>query len=235
MQRICRSVIGLALLATPLIACGGDDDGGNSTPDAKVFMDAAIDSPPACSLAMTLPGGTFGTTANRPSFNWISKSTQGVTSFRVSIPLDAGNKNFVTYAVIKSGASWTVNTPINFEPNPKSTTAAAAAFVAENVNTTTGMGEKYYWASSGSITLTAIAQTAGAPIDFTGTAANFRAINVMTGDDIPGGCTTMVGMWEGHVAQKDAVQAAIVTPIELTTDDWRSELLRQPILRADTK
>jgi hypothetical protein len=232
MQRICRSAIGLALLATPLIACGGDDDGGGATPDAKVFMDAAIDSPPACALPAMIAGGTAGSTQQRPSGNFISKSTQGVYSMRVSIPLDAAMKNYVTYVVIRQGTTWNTTSAINFEPNPTSTTAMAAAFVGENVNTTTGMAEKYYWASGGSISLMAIAQTAGAPIDFTTTAANFRQIDVMTGADVPGGCTTMVGAWTAHVAQKDAVQA-VTTPIELTSDDWRSELLRQPIVRAD--
>jgi hypothetical protein len=227
MQRICRSVIGLALLATPLIACGGDDDGGGgTTPDAKVFMDAAIDSPPACVLPATIAGNTVGSDAQRQALNWISKNTSGVTSFGIVLPLDATNKNLLQLTVRKQGTTWKVNTPINFDPTPTNATAEANALVAENYNMTSKTADKYFYASSGSITFTEIAQTAGAKITFSTTPANFRQIDPMTGADVPGGCTTMVGTWTVFVQQMDAVQA-LVPPSE-PSKDWHDSLLLAP-------
>lgn len=45
------SAVLFSLVALPLVACGGDDDGGGViVPDAKVFMDAAPDAASLCSL-----------------------------------------------------------------------------------------------------------------------------------------------------------------------------------------
>lgn len=46
------SAVLCSLLALPLVACGGDDNGGGmvNVPDAKVFMDAAPDAASLCSL-----------------------------------------------------------------------------------------------------------------------------------------------------------------------------------------
>jgi hypothetical protein len=235
MQLVCRSAIALALLSTPMFACGGDDGGGNNTPmpDAKVFMDAAIDSPPACALPASFPGGTLGSDAMRQSLNWISKNAQTMAiTFRILIPLDMTNKNFVQFVVPKQGASWTVNTPLNFEADPtKLATAAAFALVAENLNTQTGTADKLYLASSGSITFTEIAQTAGAKITFSTTAANFRQVDAMTGAVVAGGCTTMVGMHQVYVQQMTAV--TFVPPGEPSPDGWRSELLPMPAVLAE--
>jgi hypothetical protein len=222
---VCRSAIALALFSTSLIACGGDDGGGNNTPmpDAKVFMDAAPDMMAACALPATFAGNTAGSDASRQSMNWISKNAQMVTAFRILLPLDMTQKNFVQFVATKQGASWTVNTPINFEPDPtKMATAGAYAMVAENLNLMTGTADKLYWASSGSITFTEIAQTANAKITFTTTPANFRQVNPMGGADIPGGCTTMVGIWQVFLRQMDLV--ALVPPTDVSHDDFRLEL-----------
>ena len=46
-----NSMLGCSFFfAAAMIGCGGDDDGGMITPmpDAKVFMDAGVDSAPLC-------------------------------------------------------------------------------------------------------------------------------------------------------------------------------------------
>lgn len=234
MQFVCRSAIALALFSTSLIACGGDDGGGNNTPmpDAKVFMDAATDMAAACVIPATVPGGTLGSDASRQSANWIRKNMSGQYIFSLTIPLDMTMKNIVTFAVVRQGTSWTVNSPINFDPNPTNQSAVAAAFMREGYDSMTGAATKYLWASSGSITFTEIAQTTGANITFSTTAANYREVNPMTGADVAGGCASMMGAVQGFVKQMTNPDMMIVQPGDFPPGDWRNELLEMPVVLA---
>jgi hypothetical protein len=219
MRSIYRSTILVALASIPLVACGGDDDGGNNnpTPDAKVFMDAPADMAAVCGIAAMYNGGTAGSDAMRQSANWIRKTTVNnvmLTIFSVSFPVDM-NKNYVTVGVIKNGANWTVNTPINFDPSPTAAMPAAFAYMDENLDIMTGNSTRTLWASTGSITFSEIAQTMGAKITFSTTAATFREINMM-GADVAGGCTSSVGALMAFLTQMTLVQ---LNPSEETTVD----------------
>ncbi len=204
----CSVILG-SILSLPLIACGGDDGGGGGgggTPDAKVFMDAAPDTAAACAVPASFAGGTLGSDAMRQSDDWIKKTTQNqqtITYFTVSIPVDMTQKNFLTLVAIK-GTDWTIGTPINFATSPTQQGASALAYIDENLNLSDGSSDRTLWASSGSITFTEIAQTAGSKITFSTTAANFREIDDQ-GADVPGGCTSMAGAVQVFLQQKTTV------------------------------
>jgi hypothetical protein len=226
MRLICRSALFAAFLALPLIACGGDDGGGVIVPDAKVFMDAPPDTVAACAIAAMNPGGTAGSDTMRQSANWIRKLTNGTIVFSVSFPIDATMKNYATFGAIKTGATWTKGTPINFDTNPTSTMPAAFAYMDENLDTMTGNSTRTLWASSGSITFTDIDETtSGAKITFSTTAANFREVDGMTGAEVAGGCTSQLGAVTAYLTQMTKV--AFVPPQDgdgLTA--WRNVALQ---------
>jgi hypothetical protein len=193
MRLLRSSAVLTALIAVPLIGCGGDDGPTVKPVDAKVFMDAPPDTTLPCAIPMNVPGGTLGDANNRQSANWIRKNMAGTTTFfAVTIPLDMAQKNTVTLAVIKQGASWPTNVDVNWTADPNSATGQAFSFMDENYNQTSMTSDREYWASTGSIKFTAIAQTADANIDFTTTSANYREIDA-NGADVAGGCTTTLG------------------------------------------
>jgi len=225
----CSAVL-VALVSLPLIGCGGDDEGGGvMVPDAKVFMDA----PPAqntCEIPASVQGGSLGSDTMRQSDDWVYKPAQGPfkgkTVFSVSVPIDQGQTDFVTFIAVKNGATWTTNAPINFETNPTNLAAAnAVAIIDQNLNAQTGASDKTLWASSGSITFSEIDQTANAKITFTGT-ANFREIDDQ-GADVAGGCTSMLGTVQVFLQQKTAV--SLVAP--QNGQGWRHVLLDNALIK----
>jgi hypothetical protein len=228
MRLIRSSVVLTTLLAVPLVACGGDDGGKVIVPDAKVFMDAPPDTMLPCAVPMTLPGGSLGSDAMRQSANWIRKNMAGtVTFFGVTIPLDQAQTNLVTLVAIKQGASWTTNQAITFDPDPNSSAGQAFAFIDENYNQTSMTSDRTYWASTGTITFTEIAQTAGAKITFNTAAANFREVDD-NGADVAGGCTSMLGALTAYLTQMTAV--AFQPPQEIP-DRWR-DVITERVERA---
>jgi hypothetical protein len=222
----CSAVL-TALLAVPLIGCGGDDGPTVKPVDAKVFMDAPPDTTLPCAIPMNQAGGTLGSDAMRQSANWIRKNMAGTTTFfAVTIPLDMAQKNTLTLAVIKSGANWTTNAPLNWVADPNAATAQAFAFMDENYNSTSMTSDRTYWASSGSIQFSQIAQTAGAKIDFVTTSSAFREIDA-NGADVAGGCTSTVGAITGFLQQ----MTTITKETSEMPADWR-HVIEQRVDRA---
>jgi len=222
----CSAVV-TALLAVPLIGCGGDDGPTVKPVDAKVFMDAPPDTTLPCAIPMNQSGGSLGSDTMRQSANWIRKNMAGTTTFfAVTIPLDMAQKNTLTLAVIKSGANWTTNVDIPWTADPNAQTAAAFAFMDENYNMTSMTSDRTYWASTGSIKFTQIAQTADANITFTTTASNFREIDA-NGADVAGGCTSTVGALQGFLKQ----MTTITKETSEMPADWR-HVIEQRVDRA---
>jgi hypothetical protein len=188
------------LLAAPLVACGGDDDGGNSTPDAKVFMDAAIDAPPACAVDDSLGQIATGTMQARRMGDWFEVPTMGPKANRTVFYVygvvatstqTALDLVFVEYVKPTTGG-FVTNSPLNFITETTSTTLGVTAFVLADVNPATESVAQVYFASSGSLTLQNIGEEDGSLITGSVSQTNFREINQMTGADVAGGCTTML-------------------------------------------
>ena len=177
------------LLAVATVGCG--DDGGMvmKMPDAKVFMDAAIDAPPACLVPATIPAGSLGNSMMPRNGHFINKTMQGQVFFGLGLYLDQSMKTAITIIVPRPAAGFQTNTAYAFDPNPTSMTPTALAYVEDGLDAQ-GNAQHTLWASNGSVTFTAIGQTAGATINGSSTTAMFREVDGMTGADIAGGCTT---------------------------------------------
>ena len=74
-----------SLMVTAAAACGGDDGGVMVMPDAKVYMDAAVDSPAACIVPSSIPGGAIGTTAMPRAGNYMYKTMGGAVFFALGV------------------------------------------------------------------------------------------------------------------------------------------------------
>jgi hypothetical protein len=183
----------------------------------------------ACAIAAMNGGGTAGSDTMRQSADWIRKTSAGLYVFSVSFPIDASMKNYATFGAIRQGTAWTTGTAISFDTNPTSTMPMAFAFMDENLDLMSGNSTRTLWASSGSITFTEIAQTAGAKITFSTTAANFREVDGTSGADVAGGCTSQLGAITAYLSQKTAV--AFVPP----TDGDGLAALRNVALQAAIK
>jgi hypothetical protein len=190
------------LLAVPLVACGDDDGTKITVPDAKVFMDAAIDAPPACSVDESLGMLAVGSMQMRRMGDWFDVATSGP---------DQGKTYFYTVAVaptstqtaidavlveyVKPASGFVTGSPLNFITDPTSSAAGPVAYVFGDLNPQAETLAHFYWASNGSMTLQNIGETNGSLITGSVSQTNFRQINEMTGADVPGGCTTsMTGM-----------------------------------------
>src|SRR6185295_17934726 len=91
-----QMLIGSSLIAAAaLVGCGGDD-GHVSVPDAKKFMDAAVDAPHLCGVDMSLGSLSLGTMAApvmRQNFD------------RIDMGADAGKLEFFIAARLSMGTT----------------------------------------------------------------------------------------------------------------------------------
>jgi hypothetical protein len=196
-----------SVLFVALAACGG---GGNSKPDAKIFLDAAIDAPPTCGVMANL-GGPFslgsmtdrvgdGTPAGDMPVDWFSVPTTGafagrtVFGFGGRLPgSNAAIADVLFVDVVKPTAGpFPLNTAQNFNADPNSVYVAASYLFAD-VDLADATGNTFaqiLWANSGTVTLTSVGETTGGNNDGMITATNYREVDRMTGADAPGGCTT---------------------------------------------
>lgn len=202
-----------------LIGCGGGSD-KPKLPDAKVFMDAAIDAAPVCSVkcesnicdgmngspapgTSDFPALVLGSEQMRVSGNWFYSPTMGglmgrtIFSVGGSVNDVGGTRDIIIFDVVKpQPGNFPTNTAINFDPDPTAATPVAYALFfgdAVVVNDQIQSIAQLYYASNGSTTLTAIGETDGQQITGTITATNFREVDQMSGADVPGGCTASLG------------------------------------------
>ena len=189
-------MFGSFLLAT-LVACGG---GGNSKPDAKIFLDAPIDAVPACAIPSAPLNGSVGQAAMRASGNFILNPTMGQymgrTIFAILIGLPSSTaalEDSVEMIVAKpTTGGFPVNMALNFETNPMVMAPAARTVGFGDEDTGTMTVQNLYWPSSGTITFSEIAETNGSNITAVVSMTNYREIDE-NGADVPMGCTMAFG------------------------------------------
>lgn len=203
-----RSSLLILLAACPLVACGGDDDGGKSItplPDSggQVFMDAAIDAPAACAVDSSIGTVAVGSMQMREQGDWFdtigSGPLMGRSYFYVLSVLPTSAQTAIDAVIVEvlkpMNGNYTTNQALNFEASPTAATYTAIAYVLGDLNPQTETIGQFYWANNGSVTLTAIGEANGSMITGSATQTNFREIDGMTGADVAGGCTTsMTGM-----------------------------------------
>lgn len=190
-----RTQLFVVFAVSSLVACGGED--APSTPDAKVYMDAAPDTAPACGITGPLGQLSFGSMQMRQSGDWFQTPTSGPLMGRTVFYIGAGlpgstatAADVLSFQVVKPmTGDFTTGSAINFDADPTSTTAVASSYVVVDYNSSTKTSAQVLWAGSGSITLTAIGEDNGDMITGSVSTTSYREINQMTGADIAGGCT----------------------------------------------
>jgi hypothetical protein len=201
-----------------VVGCGGDD-GGVKLPDAKVYMDAPVDTIPGCSVMMSLGSVSFASSGTPAAGNWFGMTSSGTKYFQIPGKLDMSETPDLLVFTVFEGTGYTTGTPYNFDPNPTSTTPTAISLIFENYNFTAKTFTRVMYASSGSITLNAIGKTMGSAINGTVTAANYREVNSQSGADVPGGCTsslTGVQFWlSQNTTAPRVVPGGWLTPQEI--------------------
>lgn len=199
-MRLTRFSAVLFTVAIPtLVACGGDDGTSIKIPDAKVFQDAPIDVSTACSAPAMIPGGgsigTMAMPAARQSGDWIEADTDGNIAFELAFrPSSSDMQNVLVFVVPKPEQGPFTAMAYPLDPDPMSTDPDNAfAYMQANIDVNAGTVGRVLFASSGSITFSAIGQNANDLITGTLSAVNFREIDLNTAADVPGGCTSMLG------------------------------------------
>ena len=205
----------MRLLALPVlfvaVGCGSDGTKKPMLLDAKVFLDAGIDTPPACSVMASLGSLTIGSAAAPAMGNFFyippSGPDMGKKEFRLAGNLPSSTATEKDQLIIeyqKPTAGFAL-TPKNFEPNSNAPTTVDAYLLGD----VTGMPPNstiahFYWATTGALTLTAIGEADGNPITGSVSMSNLGEIDQMTGAPVTGGCATVLGGLAFNLSQKAA-------------------------------
>jgi hypothetical protein len=227
-----------SILLVAAVGCGG---GGKKKEevDAKVFMDAAPDAPAACAVPAMLQGLNF--TSTMPN-DWFLTPTMGPNMGRLTFSLIGGypmtaspmlDAIVVEYAR-PAGGQFTTGAAVPFDTNTTGASTAIALVLGDCTVTNNQIQScmQEYFASSGSVTFTTIAETQGSTIAGMVASTNYRQINSMTGADIPGGCTTnlpgmMISVVQG--ANTNPFQPSD-TPTLSLAPEYRTQLMKRQAL-----
>jgi len=211
-----------SFLLTALVACGG---GGNSKPDAKIFLDAPIDAPAACSVKCELkPPVTMADLCDGDNYKSISFGSDAMPvsgDYFFDFGADAGplaNRTAFSIGLIVSESDtladvmfiralkpttgpFPTGTAIAMDPDPNSATPAAFSFLFGDVMILNGQIQPMtvtqdYWATAGAITFTTIAE-ADASIVKGQTAPIVWSEIDMAGAVVANGCKINMGMPTG--------------------------------------
>ena len=176
------------------IGCGGGDS-KPKLPDAKVFMDAAIDAAPVCTADAML--GNLNLMNTMPNDYFIipmaGQANAGMKTLLIGGRLPsstAAGADILAFEVVRPAAGYQTGTAYTFA-TALSNMYPAAAYVLGDLTQTDYA--QLYWASSGSVTFTAVGEANGTTISGMVTAVNFREMNEMTSQEVPGGCTSSLG------------------------------------------
>jgi hypothetical protein len=182
-----------------LMGCGG---GGSRPPDAKIFFDdGLVDQVANCGVMASL--GALDLVKAMPS-DWIDTDRTGALAGRTVLTIGGRLPSSVAAAtdvlvvdyVKPTVGGFQLNTAITFDPKTDAAPYAAASYVFADLDETVTPPyvANTYYASSGSITVTAVGETSGAAIKGSVSAVSYREIDEM-GADVAGGCTTaLTGM-----------------------------------------
>ncbi len=185
-----------SFLLVALVGCGG---GGDSKPDAKIFLDAAIDAPPMCGIPSAPLNGSVGSVATPAMGNFFQNPTSGQymgrTIFALGILLPSGTvalaDSIEVVAAKPTTGPFPKNTAIPFEINPAVMAPAGRSVGFGDEDSATMTVQNLYWPSSGSITYSAIAEATGSTITAQMAMTTYREIDE-NGADIVGGCTMAI-------------------------------------------
>lgn len=224
-MHMSRLFVMSCLLGSALVACGDDGGGGGGMVDAPKQIDAAIDSPPAvtCTYPASLPAGMVGTMAMPASGNFIVKDNMNRVFFGLSIYITQDMKNDITLIVPRPTAGFAPGT-FNFDPNPMSTMPVALAYGEQGINGMTS--EKTLYATSGSITFTAIGQTANSPIRGSISMTQLKEVDAQ-GNFVTGGCMSTIAGLSFFLTQMTTVTKT--GPDQPAgSETWKLEMAGQP-------
>lgn len=193
----------MRLLALPVlfvaVGCGSDGTKKPMLTDSKVFLDAGPDAAPTCGVMNTFPTLTLGTAAmpTNPA-DWFDNPTTGPNTGKTVLSIGARLPGstataidiFVVEYVKPVAGGFALNTAVPFNPDPNATSAVAYGYIFSDLDSTGMNYNNFYFASTGSLTLTAVQEQDGGITTGTMAASNFREVDEMTGADVAGGCTT---------------------------------------------
>jgi hypothetical protein len=197
-------VVFVGLVSFVAVGCG--DDGGTKLVDAKVFLDAPppmIDAPAVCTTEANLMNLQLGTMAAPAMGDWYQVYTMGPlmgrTFFLIAafLPGSAGGMGdaMVIELVKPAAGNFPVNQAQNFITDATAMTYTAASYLYGNVNANVMpfTYEQFLFASSGSITLTAVGEADGQLTTGSVSATTYIETNDMTGAPVPAGCMSALG------------------------------------------
>jgi len=219
-----------SFLLAALVGCGGGG-GGDSRPDAKIFLDAPIDAPPMCAVTASLGGLSLGSMAMPVSADNFDQPTMGPfmgrTVFSVGGRLPSSTATLLDVLIVDYvkpvAGGFLTNTAVNFDPNPNAV-YVAASYLFGDFDSSAMTVQNFYYANSGSVTLTQIAEANGSPINGTVAATNYREVDD-AGADVAGGCTTALTGLAFNLVEMTAFQPGQVAPgglIPLTPDEMKA-------------
>jgi len=199
----------MRLLALPVlfvaVGCGSDGTKHPILQDAKVFLDAGADAAPSCGVKPDIGGLQLGNATTpagnaAPGADWFEVFDMGALAGKSYFDLggrlpaalsgDTVDDLFVV-DYIKPATGYALNTAVQLNPDPNAATPTAYGYYYSDVDSS-GMYNKFYFASAGTITLTMVNETDGGITTGSAAGINFREVDFDTGMDVPGGCVTKI-------------------------------------------
>jgi hypothetical protein len=175
-------------------AQGSGGDGGNGD---GMTADAMPDAQHICYVPAMIQMLSLGSMAQPAMSQWFQVPTTGPNAGKTTFTLGGqlGQQAPITVIgveVAKSG-NFQTNQAYPFSTNADPNVAfTARAYLYGDYDMSSSTSKQYLYASNGSITFTAIGETAGSMITGSMSLTDFREVNETTGAVIAGGCTTQL-------------------------------------------
>ena len=173
--------------------------------DARVTpLDAPSDTgPPPCAVMKSLGGFMHGTPTMPIAGNYFvtpsSGPNVGKLTFKISGTLPSSTQadaDILEVELVSENGVFPTNTDVSFDPGAGAasgtTPYVAAASIKGDVDGMTSEIQNFYWASSGSITITQIGATSGSSIKGSVNPTAYVEVDPGSGTPVISGCTTML-------------------------------------------